>query len=52
MNDSEKYRTRSMYVRAIRTIDRDLQGLLQKGGSYYPLHENWFEYFLESRCNE
>lgn len=52
MNDSEKYRTRSMYVPAISKIDRDLQGLLQKGGSYYPLHEKWFECFLESRCNE
>ena len=39
MNDSEKYRERSTYVPAIRTIDRDLQGLLQKGGSYYPLHK-------------
>ena len=52
MNDSEKYRIRSMYVPDIRPMGRDLQGLLQKGGSYYLLNEKWFECFWESRCNE
>lgn len=28
-----------MYVRAIRAMGWDLQGLVEKGGSYYPLHE-------------
>ena len=39
MNDSEKNRTRSIYVRAICTMGRDLQRLVEKDGSYYPLHE-------------
>ena len=45
MNYSEKYRTRSVYVPAKRTMGRDLQGLSQIGVSCYPLHEKYFECF-------